>query len=87
MTLTLTGYCEYADATWLPTSALNIDPRATTYIAVRTTDVTTYRWKPYKPDGARQMKAQGRWQRAEGAGDFVRWSNCPAPDGEWRTQP
>ena len=66
---------------WRPTSALAINPKITTYIDVRT--ITTYRWKTYKPDGQRQMKAQGRWQRATGSGDAVKWENCSTPDGEW----
>ena len=66
---------------WQPTSALTINRKVTTCVDVRT--VTTYRWKPYKPDGQRQMKAQGRWQRAAGSGDYAKWENCSAPDGEW----
>lgn len=37
------------------------------------------RWEPYKPDGQRQMKAKGRWQRQEGSGDYWKWSNCDRP--------
>lgn len=48
-----------------------------TYINVRS--VTSYRWLAYKPDGARQMRAKGRWQRATEWG----WQNCDKPDGEW----
>lgn len=50
------------------------------YINVRT--VTTFRWLPYKPDGARQMKKAGRWQqvRSEHGG----WENADFPEGaEW----
>ena len=45
------------------------------------TDVrhVTVRWEPYKPDGARQMKAIGRWQEQVGSGDYWRWQNCERP--------
>lgn len=45
------------------------------------TDVrhVTVRWEPYKPDGARQMKAKGRWQEQTGTGDYFKWSNCDRP--------
>ena len=43
--------------------------------------VVAVRWEPYKPDGARQMKAKGRWQEQVGSGDFWRWSNCDRPQG------
>ena len=45
------------------------------------TDVrhVTVRWEPYKPDGARQMKAKGRWQEQVGSGDYWRWQNCKRP--------
>ena len=36
-----------------------------------------YRWKKYKPDGQRQMKAAGRWQRYNGHGG---WENSEAPE-------
>lgn len=39
----------------------------------------SYRWEPYKPDGQRQMKAKGRWQRQVGSGDYWRWENCERP--------
>lgn len=48
------------------------------------------RWEPYKPDGQRQMKARGRWQRQVWRGDFFRWENCDRPDAlfpadfDWR---
>lgn len=41
--------------------------------------VVAVRWKPYKPDGARQMKAKGRWQEMVGSGDYWRWQNCERP--------
>ena len=46
------------------------------------TDVryVTVRWEPYKPDGARQMKAKGRWQEQVGSGDYFRWQNCDRPE-------
>lgn len=48
------------------------------YVDVR--EVTTYRYLPYKPDGRRQMRAPGRWQRATEHG----FENCAPPTGEWR---
>ena len=36
-----------------------------------------YRYLPYKPEGKRQMKADGRWQRWNGYG----WENSAAPEG------
>ena len=41
--------------------------------------VVAVRWEPYKPDGARQMKAKGRWQEMIWSGDFFRWVNCERP--------
>lgn len=41
--------------------------------------VVAVRWEPYKPDGARQMKAKGRWQEMVGSGDYWRWQNCERP--------
>lgn len=41
--------------------------------------VVSVRWEPYKPDGARQMKAKGRWQEQVGSGDYWRWQNCERP--------
>ena len=60
---------------WRPTSEAS--PRPGYYIDVRT--VESYRWLAYKKDGARQMKAAGRWQRATEYG----WENAPLPDGEF----
>lgn len=41
-----------------------------------------YRWQPYKPQAARQMKKAGRWQCI---GEFGGWENATLPaDGEWR---
>lgn len=65
------------DRIWKPMSDLSINPNETTYINVRTE--WTYRWLPYKKDGRRQMKAQGRWQRATEYG----YENCSQPAGEW----
>lgn len=68
---------------WRPTSDLK--PTDTMYINVRVTTVTTYRWKPYKPDGARQMGVKGRWQRVREHGG---WENAKLPmDGEWVPNP
>ena len=41
----------------------------------------TYRWKPYKPDGVRQMGRNGRWQRMRVNGDWHSWENCEQPNG------
>jgi hypothetical protein len=54
-------------------------PEDGSWIVVRETTIRTYRYKLYKPDGARQMQARGRWQRAT---EFS-WENCPKPEGEW----
>lgn len=70
-------------AEWRPTSELK--PTDTMYINVREVTVTTYRWKPYKPDGARQMRAKGRWQHARGL-DGRENAKLP-PDGEWVPNP
>lgn len=42
----------------------------------------TYRWKAYKPQAVKQMKKPGRWQKMVWSGDFVKWENCEAPEGE-----
>jgi hypothetical protein len=42
----------------------------------------SYRWKRYKPDRAKQMKAEGRWQQCVFQGDFFKWENCGDPVGE-----
>lgn len=39
----------------------------------------SYRYLHYKPDGRRQMKAEGRWQRATEYG----WENCGGPPEWW----
>ena len=41
----------------------------------------TYRWKKYKPDGARQMGKPGRWQRMVWKGEYYTWENCEEPEG------
>jgi len=38
----------------------------------------TYRYKAYKPDGQRQMRAKGRWQKAVGM--YGKWENCERPE-------
>jgi len=38
-----------------------------------------YRWKKYKPEGAKQMKAEGRWQESN---EYGGWENCDEPTGE-----
>ncbi len=53
----------------------------TPMVDVRTT--VTYRWLPYKPDGARQTGRTGRWQRA--VGEYGGWENAPLPEcGDWK---
>lgn len=42
-------------------------------------EMQSYRFEPYKPDGQRQMKAKGRWQRCVATGDYHRWENCERP--------
>jgi hypothetical protein len=66
---------------WKPASELSVNPGVTTYVDVR--EVVTFRWQPYAPGGARPTRARGRWQRATGSGDYIRWVNCPPPLGEW----
>jgi hypothetical protein len=70
---------------WKPASELSVNPRVFTYVDVR--EVVTFRWKPYKPGVARPTRAQGRWQRATGSGDYIRWVNCARPIGEWSLNP
>lgn len=49
------------------------------WIEVRS--VNLYRWCPYKPDGARQMRKAGRWQKHTGHA----FENAELPEGaEWR---
>lgn len=65
---------------WQPTSSAPAKPGD--YIEVRS--VTVYRWLPYKPDGARQMKKKGRWQAHDGYG----FTNEELPENaEWRPLP
>lgn len=42
----------------------------------------TMRYLPYKPDGKRQMQAEGRWQAWNGYG----WTNCEDPE-QWMPTP
>ena len=58
---------------WRPISEAEAKPG---YINVRS--VTTYRWLPYKPDGARQTKKAGRWQVC---GEYGGWTNADLPEG------
>ncbi|XHB99371.1 hypothetical protein ABWH97_00025 [Nitratireductor sp. ac15] len=43
----------------------------------------TYRWHPYKPQGAKQMGKPGRWQKMVWHGDFFKWENCEEPEGKF----
>lgn len=50
--------------------------------------IEVYRWLPYKPDGARQMRRSGRWQKHQGYGfenhdwpDGAQWRRVPPPPG------
>jgi hypothetical protein len=48
------------------------------------TPIASYRsvrYLPYKPDGKRQMRAEGRWQESNGYGG---WENCKEDPAEWR---
>jgi hypothetical protein len=40
-------------------------------------DIYPVRWKPYKPEGQRQMKRKGRWQRMS---EYGGWENCDTPN-------
>lgn len=42
------------------------------------------RWKAYKPDGQRQMKKKGRWQRMN---EYGGWDNCERPDAVFAEPP
>jgi len=53
-------------------------PEKTEWFSVRVIEL--WRWLPYKPDGARQMKAKGRWQKHNEHG----FENADWPEGaEW----
>lgn len=43
----------------------------------------TVRYLPYKPDGKRQMKADGRWQEHNGYG----WQNINWEPTKWLGEP
>lgn len=46
--------------------------------------IEVFRWLPYRPDGARQMRRSGRWQKHQGYG----FENHEWPDGvQWRPVP
>lgn len=63
---------------WQPIATTPPDGHLVQHVNVRS--VSTYRYLPYKPDGRRQMKADGRWQIHTGYG----WTNAPLPEGaEW----
>ena len=47
-------------------------------------EVYPVRWKPYKPDGQRQMKAKGRWQRMN---EYGGWWNCEKPSAVFAEPP
>lgn len=62
------------DLDWRPIS--EAPAKAGTYINVRST--TTYRYQPYKPDGARQMGRRGRWQKVQS--EYGGWANADLPE-------
>ncbi|PRD42077.1 hypothetical protein C5748_18135 [Phyllobacterium phragmitis] len=58
----------------------NYPKDGSTFVTVKEVH-TAYRWKAYKPDGARQMKKPGRWQKQVWHSDFFKWENCEDPEG------
>lgn len=56
-------------------------PKDGSSFTVETIVHATYRWLKYKPDGARQMKKPGRWQKMVWHGDYYKWENCEDPEG------
>lgn len=68
------------DRRWRPISEAPVDG---TWIEVRQ-EPDLYRWLAYKPDGARQMKKAGRWQRCVWRGDYFKWENAELPETGWR---
>lgn len=43
-------------------------------------DIYPVRWKAYKPQGQKQMKRKGRWQRMN---EYAGWDNCETPSEIW----
>lgn len=56
-------------------------PKDGSTFIVEAIDRQAYRWAKYKPDGARQMKKPGRWQKQVWSGDYFKWENCEEPVG------
>lgn len=72
------GVAETPSGGWLDIAIQGPPDAPGNYVNVRS--VLTYRYLAYKPDGARQMKKLGRWQRATEHG----WENADLPaHGEW----
>ena len=57
-------------------------PKDGSTFVVESIDRTACRWAKYKPDGARQMKKPGRWQKQVWSGDYFKWENCEEPVGQ-----
>ena len=56
-------------------------PQNGSTFATESIDRVIYRWAKYKPDGARQMGAPGRWQRQVWRNNYFKWENCEPPTG------
>lgn len=57
-------------------------PKDGSTFVVERIDRTAFRWKKYKPQGAKQMDKAGRWQKLVINGEFYKWENCEKPIGE-----
>lgn len=66
---------------WRPIDELE-EPTGTGAVYIQVRSVTTWRWLPYKPDGQRQMKRRGRWQRAA---SYMGFENAVLPEeADWQ---
>ena len=71
----------WTDKVWTPLSDLPVPGNEQVYVNVRTVNVSTYRWLPYRK-GSQQVRqgVTGRWQIANDYG----WDNATLPvNGEW----
>lgn len=67
---------------WKPLADGEPDGLRVPHILVRHDEM--YRYLRYRPDGVRQMKKPGRWQKFNGHG----WDNAAFPEGaEWTPNP